>query len=239
MAFFLSLLISSLLGWTRRPAGTSRRDPRKLSRPEAIGLNDCVNGLTPSPRHAGHAEAEAWANSGDDTLRRAAALGDIEAFAAIIDRYGPSMFRYARHMLNDYGDAEEVVQDAFVAAWRAVPDFRGDAPLRTWLFTVTGRKAVDLVRKKRAIPVEATTVTDLPAPGTDPAGQAVEAGLLAALGAALAELPWLQRAVWLLREVEQMSYAEIAIVLNTTPTVVRGQLARARVGLRLRLEAWR
>jgi RNA polymerase sigma-70 factor (ECF subfamily) len=55
----------------------------------------------------------------------------------------------------------------------------------------------------------------------------------------LAELPWLQRAVWLLREVEQMSYAEIAIVLNTTPAVVRGQLARARVGLRHRLEAWR
>jgi RNA polymerase sigma-70 factor (ECF subfamily) len=149
------------------------------------------------------------------------------------------MFRYARRMLNDQGDAEEVVQDAFVAAWKALPDFRGEAPLRTWLFTITGRKAVDLFRKKRAIPVEETTLTDLPAPDTDPAGQAVQAGLLDALGVALAELPWLQRAVWLLREVEQMSYAEIAIVLNTTPTVVRGQLARARVGLQHRLEAWR
>jgi RNA polymerase sigma-70 factor (ECF subfamily) len=198
-----------------------------------------MNGVTPTPRRAAHAEAEVWATSGDDTLRRAAALGDIEAFAAIIDRHGPSMFRYARRMLNDQGDAEEVVQDAFVAAWKALPDFRGDAPLRTWLFTISGRKAVDLYRKKRAIPVEETTLTDLPAPGTDPAGQAVQAGLLDALGAALAELPWLQRAVWLLREVEQMSYAEIATVLNTTPTVVRGQLARARVGLQHRLEAWR
>jgi RNA polymerase sigma-70 factor, ECF subfamily len=198
-----------------------------------------VNQVTPTPWRAGHAEAEAWATSGDDTLRRAAALGDIEAFAAIIDRHGPSMFRYARRMLNDQGDAEEVVQDAFVAAWKALPDFRGDAPLRTWLFTITGRKAVDLFRKKRAIPVEEATLTALPAPGVDPAGQAVQAGLLDALGAALAELPWLQRAVWLLREVEQMSYAEIAIILNTTPTVVRGQLARARVGLQHRLEAWR
>ncbi|WP_199236747.1 RNA polymerase sigma factor [Kribbella antiqua] len=198
-----------------------------------------MNGVTPTPQRAGHPEAETWASSSDATLRRAAALGDIEAFAAIIDRHGPSMFRYARRMLNDQGDAEEVVQDAFVAAWKALPDFRGDAPLRTWLFTITGRKAVDLVRKKRAMPVEETTLTDLPAPGTDPAGQAVQAGLLDALGAALAELPWLQRAVWLLREVEQMSYAEIASVLNTTPTVVRGQLSRARVGLQHRLEAWR
>lgn len=231
--------MSSLVWLDESTARNLTRDPRKLSRPVAIRLNQCVNGVTPSPRHAGRAEAEAWANSGDDTLRRAAALGDSEAFAAIIDRHGPSMFRYARHMLNDRGDAEEVVQDAFVAAWKGLPDFRGDAPLRTWLFTVTGRKAVDLFRKKRAVPVEETTLTDLPAPGADPAGQAVEAGLLDALGAALAELPWLQRAVWLLREVEQMSYTEIAVVLSTTPTVVRGQLARARAGLRHRLEAWR
>ncbi|WP_202870169.1 RNA polymerase sigma factor [Kribbella sp. VKM Ac-2571] len=198
-----------------------------------------MNGVTPFSLRAGDAEAEAWATSSDATLRRAAALGDVEAFAVIIDRHGPSMFRYARRMLNDQGDAEEVVQDAFVAAWKALPDFRGDAPLRTWLFTITGRKAVDLFRKKRAVPVEETTLTDLAAPGTDPAGQAVEAGLLDALGAALADLPWLQRAIWLLREVEQMSYIEIAIVLSTSPTVVRGQLARARATLKHRLEAWR
>jgi len=198
-----------------------------------------VSEVFPVPPHAGPAAATGWAASGDDTLRRAAALGDLDAFAAIIDRHGPSMFRYARRMLNGQGDAEEVVQDAFVAAWKSLPDFRGDAPLRTWLFTVTGRKAIDLFRKKRAVPVEETTLTDLPAPGTDPAGQAVQSGLLDALGAGLAELPWLQRAVWLLREVEQMSYAEIAVVLNTTPTVVRGQLARARTGLQHRLESWR
>jgi RNA polymerase sigma-70 factor (ECF subfamily) len=198
-----------------------------------------VNGVTPTARRAGHGAGGAWAASGDDTLRRAAALGDAAAFAAIIDRHGPAMFRYARRMLNDHGDAEEVVQDAFVAAWKALPDFRGDAPLRTWLFTITGRKAVDLHRKKRAIPVEDATLTDRPAPGPGPAGQAIQAGLLEALGSALAALPWLQRAVWLLREVEQMSYAEIATVLNTTPTVVRGQLARARAGLQHRLEDWR
>lgn len=172
----------------------------------------------------------------DDTLRRAAALGDADAFAEILQRHGPAVFRYARRLLNDRGDAEEVVQDAFVAAWKAIPDFRGDASLRTWLFTITGRKAVDLLRKRRPTPVDDDAFSGLTAVSADPG---TTSGLLAALDAALAELPYLQRAVWLLREIEQMSYAEIAATLHTTPTVVRGQLARARAALQQRLEEWR
>ncbi|WBQ04667.1 RNA polymerase sigma factor [Kribbella sp. CA-293567] len=182
--------------------------------------------------------ADGWSQAGDDALRRAAALGDADAFAAVIERHGPAMFRYARRMLNDHGDAEEVVQDAFVAAWKALPDFRGDAKLRTWLFTLTARKAIDLLRKKRPTPVEDEMFTGL-AGGSDPVEPAVRTELLEALDAALAELPDRQRAVWLLREVEEMSYHEIAEVLVTTPTVVRGQLARARGALQEKLEDWR
>ncbi|WP_344845559.1 sigma-70 family RNA polymerase sigma factor [Kribbella ginsengisoli] len=184
-------------------------------------------------------QADGWSQAGDDALRRAAALGDSDAFAAVIERHGPAMFRYARRMLNDHGDAEEVVQDAFVAAWKALPDFRGDSKLRTWLFTLTARKAIDLLRKKRPTPVADETLTALPAGGSDPVEPAVRTELLEALDAALAELPDRQRAVWLLREVEEMSYLEISEVLATTPTVVRGQLARARVALQEKLEDWR
>ncbi|WP_343970124.1 sigma-70 family RNA polymerase sigma factor [Kribbella koreensis] len=184
-------------------------------------------------------QADGWSQAGDDALRRAAALGDSDAFAAVIERHGPAMFRYARRMLNDHGDAEEVVQDAFVAAWKALPDFRGDSKLRTWLFTLTARKAIDLLRKKRPTPVADEALTALPAGGSDPVEPAVRTELLEALDAALAELPDRQRAVWLLREVEEMSYLEISEVLATTPTVVRGQLARARVALQEKLEDWR
>ncbi|MDX6282112.1 MAG: polymerase sigma-70 factor, subfamily, partial [Kribbellaceae bacterium] len=79
----------------------------------------------------------------------------------------------------------------------------------------------------------------MPAGGSDPVEPAVRTELLEALDAALAELPDRQRAVWLLREVEEMSYLEISEVLATTPTVVRGQLARARVALQEKLEDWR
>ncbi|MEV8378531.1 sigma-70 family RNA polymerase sigma factor [Kribbella sp. NPDC056861] len=183
--------------------------------------------------------ADGWSQAGDDALRRAAALGDADAFAAVIERHGPAMFRYARRMLNDHGDAEEVVQDAFVAAWKALPEFRGESALRTWLFTLTARKAIDLLRKKRPTPVGDETLSALPAGGSDPVDPAVRTELLEALDAALAELPDRQRAVWLLREIEEMSYHEIAEVLATTPTVVRGQLARARIALQEKLEDWR
>lgn len=56
---------------------------------------------------------------------------------------------------------------------------------------------------------------------------------------ALTELPWRQRAVWLLREIEELSYTEIAEILHTTPTVVRGRLHRARASLKVRMAQWR
>lgn len=180
-----------------------------------------------------------WSRVADERLWRAASLGDDDAFAAIVDRHGPAMLRYARRMLNDHGDAQEVVQDAFVAAWKGLPDFRGDAALRTWLFTLTARKAIDLRRRRRPVPVDDDLVEDLADPSAEAFGPAMYADLLQALDAALSALPWRQRASWLLREVEQMSYSEIAAVLHSTPTVVRGQLHRARAALQERLAGWR
>ena len=79
----------------------------------------------------------------DHVLVHNAALGDADAFEQIVARDGPEMFRYARNMLSDHGAAEEVVQDAFVAAWKGLDTFRGDAKLRTWLFSMVSHKVVD------------------------------------------------------------------------------------------------
>ena len=73
----------------------------------------------------------------------------------------------------------------------------------------------------------------------DPARTSVESGLLEAVDVALTLLPERQRSAWLLKEVEGLSYAEIAIVLDVSPTVVRGLLARARTTLASTLEDWR
>lgn len=179
---------------------------------------------------------------GDDAgLARRAALGDREAFGEIVDRHGAALFRYALRMLDgDAAAAEDAVQEALARAWRALPGFRGDAALRTWLFTITGNVALADRRRRRPVPVDDRLLAVVPAPAhRDPYRQVESAELRRALGAALGELPWRQRACWLLREGEGLSYEEIADVLGTTPTVVRGQLHRARGTLSVRMAAWR
>ncbi len=184
-------------------------------------------------------------------LARAAAAGDQSAFALVVDRHGSAMLRYARRLMSDRGDAEDVVQDALVSAWRGLDGYRGDSSLRTWLFTLTSRRAADVIRRRPARTVviepgsdEAGMLTarsglSVRASGGDPYGIAAAGELVAALDAALQTLPWRQRAVWVLREVEGMSYQEIAVVLATRPDVVRGQLARARPALAERMVQWR
>ena len=86
----------------------------------------------------------------DRVLVNAAALGERDAFEAIVLRYGPEMLRYARNMLTDAGAAEEVTQDAFLAAWKGLDSFRGESSLRTWLFTLVSHKVVDH-RRRRSI----------------------------------------------------------------------------------------
>ena len=77
------------------------------------------------------------------------------------------------------------------------------------------------------------------AASTDPEQVVLSRELWETLSLALSELPWTQRAAWLLREQEYLSYAEIARVLDVSPTVVRGQLHRARRTLAIRMEQWR
>lgn len=175
----------------------------------------------------------------DLVLARAAALGDRDAFEQIVRRHGPGMLAYARRVLPDRGDAEEAVQDAFVAAWRSLERFRGESSLRTWLFGLTSHKAVDIARRRRPSPVDAATVPE-PAAGSssDPWELASAAELVRALEHELQALPEGQRACWWLADLEGLSQAEIAEVLSLSPDAVRGLLFRARRTLQERMARW-
>jgi RNA polymerase sigma-70 factor (ECF subfamily) len=177
----------------------------------------------------------------DLVLARSAGLGDRAAFAMIFDRHAAAMFRYAVNMLDgDQDAAEDAVQDALERAWSNLPGFRGDAQLRTWLFRITANVVLSARRRRRPIAVDDELLTALPAtPATEPVHLVEHSELRAALELALTELPWRQRAVWLLREMEGLSYDEIADILQTSPAVVRGQLHRARGTLAVRMVQWR
>lgn len=176
----------------------------------------------------------------DDALVRAARAGDEAAFAALVDRYGPGMYGYARRLLGDHVDAGEAVQEALVSAWKSLDDFEGRSHIRTWLYRLVHRRAVDLQRKRRPVPVEDESLSImLPPARTDPLQQVLDSELLVALQAALETLPWNQRACWLLREIEEMSYDEIAEAIGLTEGSVRGHLQRARQALAERMAPWR
>jgi RNA polymerase sigma-70 factor, ECF subfamily len=179
-------------------------------------------------------------SASDDTLRVAAAIGDREAFDVIVTRYGPILYRYARRMLVMEADAADVVQDTFVAAWRQIPNFRGASSLRTWLFAICYRKIVDTYRVKRAEPVEdwvlESQVTRDPA--IDPFTVASNAQFVAAFEAALTELPARQRATWMMREIELMTFPDIGQALQLSADAARGHHHRATATLRVLLRSW-
>jgi len=177
----------------------------------------------------------------DVVLARRAALHDHAAFRTIVDRHGPALYRYARRMLDDPQDTEDCVQEAFAAAWTALPQFEGRSSLRTWLFSITAHKVRSLQRRRprtaRPLPFGPEETIDPRA--ADPQRSLETSDLLDALYAALRELPSGPRSAWLLREVEGLSYEEIAQISSTTTSTVRGQLHRARAHLVKRMEEWR
>ncbi|MBZ5735716.1 RNA polymerase sigma factor [Nocardioides sp. TRM66260-LWL] len=177
----------------------------------------------------------------DDALVRAARLGDQDAFAVIVDRYGPGMYQYAMRLVAGHdADAAEVVQEAFISAWRSIGTFAGRSQLRTWLFSLVHRRAVDLLRKRRPTPIDDEQLAlESPVADDDPLRSTIDAELVAALQEALATLPPTQRAVWLLRETEDMSYEEIAEALSIPVGSVRGHLHRGRRTLAERMARWR
>ncbi|MCD5351947.1 RNA polymerase sigma factor [Kineosporia mesophila] len=192
------------------------------------------------PRPEGNAEV-ADEPAADAVLVRRAVLGDRSAFTTIFHRHGPAMFRYALNMLEgNTQDAEDALQATWTKVWVNIETFHGRSALRTWLFTVTANEVLNQRRRRRPVPVDDTLLIPRPEKAhLAPAAQLDQRQLQEALSAALTELPWRQRASWILREMEGQSYEDIAQILDTTPTVIRGQLHRARTTLATRMETWR
>jgi RNA polymerase sigma-70 factor, ECF subfamily len=180
----------------------------------------------------------------DEVLARRSGLGDRTAFAEIVVRHGPALFRFVHRLLDNPADVEDALQETFVDAWRGLPDFRGDSSLRTWLFTLARRRAYAAMKRLPEFGsrphIDIDDVTDrLPDRNADPARIQVAQDLLAALDLALRMLPPRQRSVWILKEIEDLTYAQIATVMATTPDAVRGLLERARTSLAITLKEWR
>ena len=172
---------------------------------------------------------------GAAVLDRARA-GDARAFTELVRHYDDRLRALAFRLLGDRAAMDDALQDAYVNAFRALPAFRGDAALGTWLYRIAYRACLDHLRREgrhRALPLMDA------GSGMDRSGAAGEPAATAAtrvdLARALAALPIDQRAAVLLVDAEGLDYNAAADVLGVAPGTVASRLSRARVALRAAL----
>ncbi|WP_373304095.1 RNA polymerase sigma factor [Streptomyces subrutilus] len=169
-----------------------------------------------------------------------AAEGDEEAFEALVHRYGPRLLRLATRLLGNGGEAEDAVQDAFVSAWRKLPEFRGEAGFGTWIHRIVTNRCLNVLRARTSV-ADLDTVPEPAAPdhAVSPARAAESHATAEALAAAMAGLSSEQRVCWVLREVEGVPYETIADLVGISQEAVRARVFRARRCLTEAMAAWR
>jgi RNA polymerase sigma-70 factor (ECF subfamily) len=186
------------------------------------------------------------ADEADEALAARAAAGDEAAFETLVCRYEARLYRLACRLTADPGEAKDVLQDAFLAAYRGLAAFRGEARLSTWLYRIVTNTAL---MHRRARARRAAESLESLLPRFDAAG--VHAGEPAELRAAsradelldrkllaekaragLERLPDTYRDAFVLRDLEEMTTAEVAELLGIEPAAVRQRVHRARLLLR-------
>jgi RNA polymerase sigma-70 factor, ECF subfamily len=188
------------------------------------------------PPAAAEEAARAAQGAEDRELVQRAQGGDEAAFRRLVERHGDRAHALALRILRSASDAEEVAQDAFVRAWRALPRFRGDSAFSSWLYRIVARRAFDraaVLKGRRAREADIERAEDLPAaaPVLDPEARE-RARRLERLLAELAEVP---RTVVTLYYLQDRSVEEVARTLRMPENTVKTHLSRARAALRI---AW-
>jgi RNA polymerase sigma-70 factor, ECF subfamily len=168
----------------------------------------------------------------DEQLMVAFARGQTDAFTLLFDRYKQPLFGFFRRRLDNTPQAEELAQETFLAVLRGTARYEATALFRTWLYAIGFR----ILRAHRRKVTFRAMFAGAAAPGSEPASYPhLDQDLL--LRDAVNKLDHIDREVLLLREFEQLSYAEIATLLCVPVNTVRSRLFRARTELRNLLSA--
>ena len=165
-------------------------------------------------------------------LYRAAIQGDREAFEMIIRTHSRILFAVAYGILQNREEAEDVVQDALLKAWKSRWRVRDPEKFPAWLCTITRHRARDVLRKRRPLPLPTDAKEIL---AGEPTGNTNCELLDRQLQSALARLPELHRSALALRYFEEMDYQSIEKVLGLTNGALRGVLGRALAAMRKQL----
>lgn len=167
----------------------------------------------------------------DGELIRLAQSGDRQAFGGLVQLHQGRVFSFVRGLCRNPDQALDITQDTFIKVWHALPDWRPEARFETWLLRIARNTTIDALRRRKhepeALPDDAVLIDS----GPSPLRQLESRRSIAQLEALLAQLPVAQREVLLLREVEGLSYRELATALDISEGTVKSRLARARDAL--------
>jgi RNA polymerase sigma-70 factor (ECF subfamily) len=193
---------------------------------------------------------EAIQNKAEDivdelTLVQAAKKGDLEAFSQLVKRYDRNVFRIAQHITHNEEDAQDVVQEAFLKAYRNLQQFQGNSKFYTWLVRIAVNEALMKLRRRRAdktVSIDEDVETEdgsMPREVADWSPNPEQLYGQSELGDILKKtiqgLPPGFRTVFVLRDVEGLSTEETAEMLGLSVPAVKSRLLRARLQLRERL----
>lgn len=172
----------------------------------------------------------------DDALMRRAADGDTQAFALVVQTYQGRLVRFAARLLNDPDAAQDASQEAFLRLWRLRGRYQPRGCLQAYLLRTVRTICLDYARAAHpSDTLEEGTVAAAPSPES----LAERRGLADAVANAVQSLPEAQRAVFLLSQYEQLSYAEIAAILGCPVGTVASRKHQATETLRRKLAPWR
>ena len=215
--------VRAQLGYTEpRPSGTNEKQPQGLREGRRMTERDI-----------------------DQQLVERAQLGDKHAFELLVSKYQRKLGRLLSRFIRDPGEVEDVTQEAFVKAYRALPSFRGDSAFYTWLYRIGINTAKNyLVSMGRRAPTTTNYDAD-DAEGFDdgeqlrdlntPENLLMSKQIAETVNQSMDLLPEELRAAIMLREIEGMSYEDIAKIMNCPIGTVRSRIFRAREAIAVEL----
>ena len=171
--------------------------------------------------------------SGDEAGLIARSLKqDHEAFGQLVDRYSLVIVNLAFRMVGDRTDAEDLAQEAFLAAFKALPTFRSDAKFSTWLYRIAANKCTDWLRARRPGQVDIESVVDeLVGRESTPETVLSQQQVADHLDRAIRKLPPLYREAFVLKHVEGLSYEEMEEILGVNGDTLKMRVYKGRVQL--------
>lgn len=172
----------------------------------------------------------------DEALVEAAQKGNLAAYEVLVRRHQGFVTATAMRVVRNRTAAEDIGQEALFRAWRRLPDFRGDAQFRSWVYRITTNMALNHVSRSREHPVDELPETIRP---NATEGGAIEHAMEGAWHEAIDALPPELKEPYVMREQQGRSYDEIARALDIPLNTVRTRIHRARGRIGDSMEAWR